>query len=184
MHSSIFSSGDRRGLIVVSSNSLRAGGSESDVIDGTINGVGLIVPSMTTTESWLKFDFGKNVVCLGARLYINDYGFGRWKWQGSFDDVTWADLTKSFYLQRDVGKEFFTTVFTQNRSDYKYYRIVKTDNIGGANDYWIEMEFDIEPKNEKIIIREIPFYTNKNSKDITHHRTIGEDPAFTKIKAS
>jgi hypothetical protein len=137
--------GSRTGLITVTTSGVSVSGSAVDLVNG-VQGNTFFFNNATITSSFIvKFDFTAiGAIVIDEAKWYQDIATaeGVWKWQGSIDNATWADIGASFTLGG-------ATVQTQstlngNTTPYAYYRL---QGVSGStsNAPWLrEIEFKIE----------------------------------------
>lgn len=139
--------GDRTGSIVATSSSgLFGAGNISKLINGvtTTEPGGLWFNGFASSPS-LKFDFGTPRVIDAFRWWQgNNSNHGSWKWQGSHDDTSYADIGGTFALDGPIGgggKEHPQPA--GNATAYRYYLLVQVSGFTNGGPDLYEIEFKI-----------------------------------------
>ena len=148
--------GDRTSIITVSTNLSYDYGTPSGMVDGLFSGMmsGIrVVGSQDVTDKYIKFDFGSPVFITEARQ-VQDFNntHGYWKWQGSYNGDSWADIGSSFLMGGGAGPDSnydnkymqAQTELFYNDSGYRYYRLLGVPGYtDGINTWFDEFEFNI-----------------------------------------
>lgn len=93
---------------------------------------------------WVKFDFGSAKVINEAKWYQSaSNAQGTWKFQGSNDNSSWANIESSFTLGGSTVQTI--TEISGNTTSYRYYRLIKVSGSTSAVPYSREIEFKISP---------------------------------------
>ncbi len=137
--------GNRVGTIAVSSNIVFEPGYDiyENLIDGDKAGQNLFfqVPQNASGLE-LRFDFGTKKVITEAKFYQDTTDtHGTWKWQGSDDAVTWADIGSAFTLGGALVQT--QTELAGNATGYRLYRILGTGGAVSDGPWLFEYEFKI-----------------------------------------
>lgn len=134
--------GDRTALITITS-AISLTGPTSYLVNGVkaIEPGGPYLQNLSTTNI-LTFDVGTPKVINEVIFYQStNAAHGTWKWQGSPDDSTYADVGSTFTLG-GVLTQTITTV-SGNTTRYRYYRLTQTAGQASSGPYLIEFEFKI-----------------------------------------
>ena len=103
------------------------------------------VPSAATAGEWIRFDFGQGAqrVISEAKWYqANTSVHGTWKWQGSNDGDTWADIGVGFTLGGATTQVL--TELSANGTAYRFYRLFGVSGNMSGSPYLQEVEFKID----------------------------------------
>ena len=137
-YSNALGTGDRRGSITVITSGGSSSGTVANLVDGTTSGNPFFSGPVT-----FKFDLGSSKVIKQARWkQTNSTDHGSYKWQGSNDDSSYADIGSAFTL----GGEPVTyhDQLIGNDTAYGWYRLTPTTGSMSASPDIQEVEFFIE----------------------------------------
>lgn len=130
-------------ITVTPSGGLIAAGSAANLVNGNTVESNTFFNSGITTAS-LIFDFGAAVVVAEARIYQDAFGqHGRWKWQGSNDNVSYFDLAAlpADWFANGPNAVRILHGFGGNTTAYRYYKAVQVSGTT-SNGPWVrELEF-------------------------------------------
>lgn len=101
-------------------------------------------PGVAAAGEWILFDFGKGAqrVITEAKWYqSNTSAHGTWKWQGSNDGDTWADIGAGFTLGGAATQVL--TELSANEAAYRFYRLFGVSGNVSGSPYIQEVEFKI-----------------------------------------
>lgn len=111
-----------------------------------VNGVttaeaGPYFTNLSTTNA-IRFDFGISKTIDEAKFYQSTTAsHGTFKWQGSHDDATFADIGSTFTLGGALTQTL--TSLNGNVTAYRYYRLLQTAGQASSGPYLYEFEFKI-----------------------------------------
>jgi len=133
-------SGDRTGLISITSSGISLGGGAiTDILDGSLASE-MWWGVAAAAGNWIVFDFGSAYIVQQARFIFNSTSnSGDWKFQGSADNSVWTDLSGTITL----GLQVITCLggFESNTNAYRYYRLLGVSGNRANTHYELEFEF-------------------------------------------
>ncbi len=137
-YSNALGTGDRRGTITVTTSGGSSSGTVANLVDGTTSGNPFFSGAVT-----FKFDLGSAKVIKQARWkQTNSTAHGLYKWQGSTDDASYADIGSAFTLGGESVNHHDELL--GNDSAYRYYKLTPTTGSMSASPDIQEVEFFIE----------------------------------------
>jgi len=111
------------------------------LISGVADNVTYMVSGVADGK-WVKFDFASGKVINEAKWYQSTgQSQGTWKFEGSNDDSTYADVGSSFTLGGSTVQTI--TAISGNNTSYRYYRLTKVSGSSSSVPYVQEIEFKI-----------------------------------------
>ncbi len=135
--------GDRTGIITVTSNTTYSIRDPNDMVDGTQDDEFWWTVEATAGK-YIRFDFGSGTQMLitEAKWYQDtNYSHGTWKWQGSNNASDWDDIGSSFTLGGVVTQT--QTELSGNTTQYRYYQLLGVSGNLANLPYLREIEFEI-----------------------------------------
>lgn len=109
--------------------------------NGSIDNFTYMAPGVADGK-WIKFDFGTAKVINEAKWYQSAAtAQGTWKFEGSNDDSTYADVGSNFTLGGATTQTI--TAISGNTTAYRYYRLTKVSGSTSAGPWTQEIEFKI-----------------------------------------
>lgn len=142
-----YETGDRRASIAVvfSAGLNNSGYPDNAIVDGITTNNGSQVwfqNAASATGCWIRFDFGSDKIIDEARYYqTGSQSQGFWKWQGSADASTWADIGSSFELGA-MTLQLHTELHV-NTTAYRYYRLLGLSGTTTWDPFVTEIEFSV-----------------------------------------
>jgi hypothetical protein len=140
--------GDRTGVITVTTTATLGNGSINNLIDGAqaANASDAVWWNQNQTGREVRFDF----FMFGAPRRITEVTWfqdviavhGLWKWQGSNDGVVWTDIGAEFALGGATIQ--IITTLSANTNFWRFYRMLQTVGSTSQAPWLREIEFAID----------------------------------------
>ena len=147
-------SGDRSATVGVSTNLTITEGALSTLVNGSTSASVYFTYSGSISGKWLAFDFlAGNAKSIGeARVYAYEAtSRGFWRWQGSNDNSTWANISDSVQILYGTT----TWTFTDSTA-YRYVRMLgisgAIDAASGVSNGFGEIEFKISSPGAHAVV--------------------------------
>lgn len=139
--------GDRTSSITVTISPTLTADNNANLVDGGLanNATDSVAfNAITVTDLFIRFDFGQNayrMITEATWRQGTTSTHGTWKWQGSFDGVTWTDIGASFTLGGATAQ--VQTTLADNRRGYRFYQLLGISGTASGNPWVQEVEFKI-----------------------------------------
>lgn len=137
--------GDRTSAITVTSTGGLMSGTLSILVNGNTGDTGVFFNAVSIAGKQIIFDFkGIAKYINEARISItlgNGATLGTWKWQGSNDASSWADIGSSFALTPAASSTATMTSMNGNLLAYKYYSLTGVSGTGNVSPWISEFQF-------------------------------------------
>ena len=144
--------GNRTGSITVTTTATLGAGAIANLVNGdnTANSTHACWFSNGQSGREVKFDFGSGRIVRQARWRQDSTGtHGTWKWQGSNDNSSWADIGGTFTLGGVNGDQVHHTLIN-NTTAYRYYRLLQTAGTTSSGPWLREIEFFLDGATDSL----------------------------------
>lgn len=139
--------GDRTGIITVTTDLTISQGTINNLVDGSfsLNSTdSVLFNTQAWTGKYIRFDFGAPVLITAMRKHgqVGGYNWGTAIFRGSNDGSTWTTYGSAVTIVSDAGPTEYTELST-NTTGYRYYQIEGASGNATVDTWQVEWEFKI-----------------------------------------